>query len=104
MEDADFEDVAGFGAGDGDGAGEDVAAGAALGLRDAGVERGEPVGDFGGLDAFGLEAVGWAAGGGRLHDDRVAGVDGERGLGVRGVVAPGDRGGRGEKGLRGLGG
>jgi hypothetical protein len=38
FEDADFEDVAGFGVGDGDGAGEDVAAGAAVGLRDAGVE------------------------------------------------------------------
>ncbi len=104
FEDVDFEDVAGLGLGYRDGARQDVAAGAAVGLRDSGVEGAEPGGDFGGLDAFGLEAVGRAAGGGRLHDDGVAGVDGEDGLGVRGVVAPGYGGGRGEEGLRGLGG
>ncbi len=92
FEDADFENVAGGGVGDGDGAGEDVAAGTAVGGRDAGVERGEPGGDLVGLDAFRLEALGRAAGGGGLHDDRVAGVDGEDWLRVRGVVAPGDRG------------
>ena len=99
FEDADFEDVAGFGFGDGDGAGEDVAAGAAVGLRDLFVEGVEPGGDVGGGDAFVLEALGRAAGGGGLHDDGVAGVDGEDGLGVRGVVAPGDGGGRGEEGF-----
>ena len=99
FEDADLEDVAGFGFGDGDGAGEDVAAGAAVVLRDFLVEAVEPSGDLGGGDAFVLEALGRAAGGGGLHDDGVAGVDGERGLGVRGVVAPGDGGGRGEEGL-----
>ena len=104
LEDADFEDVAGLGLGDGDGAGEDVAAGAAVGLRDFGVEIAEPGGDFVGVDAFGLEALGWAAGGGGLHDDGVAGVDGEDGLGVGGVVAPGYGGGGGEEGLGGLGG
>jgi len=57
-----------------------------------------------GGDAFGLEALRWAAGGGRLHDDGVAGVDGEDGLGVRGVVAPGYGGGGGEEGVGGLGG
>ena len=99
FEDADLEDVAGFGFGDGDGAGEDVAAGAAVGLRDFFVEGVEPGGDFGGGDAFGLEAFGRAAGGGGLHDDGVAGVDGEDGLGVRGVVAPGDGRGCGEEGF-----
>ncbi len=104
VEDADFEDVAGLGFGDGDGAGEDVAAGAAVCGGDTGVDRGEPGGDVGGGDAFGEEALGWAAGGGGLQDDGVAGVDGEGGLGVGRVVAPGDGGGRGEEGLGGLGG
>ena len=104
FQDADFEDVAGFGFFDGDGAGEDVAAGAAVGLRDSGVEGGEPGGDLvGGGRLRRLEAVGRAAGGGGLHDDGVAGVDGEDGLGVGGVVAPGDGGGGGEEG-GGLGG
>ena len=102
FEDADFEDVAGLGFGDGDGAGEDVAAGAAVGCGDLFVDAAEPIGDLGGGDAFALEAFGWAAGGGGLHDDGVAGVHGERGLGVRGIVAPGDGGGRGEEGLGGL--
>jgi hypothetical protein len=103
VEDADFEDVAGFGFGDGDRPGEDVAAGPAIGLRNTGIKWAEPGGDFGGLDAFGLETLWRAAGGGCLHDDRVTGVHGEDGLGVGGVEAPGDRGGRGEEGLRGLG-
>ena len=103
VEDADFEDVAGLGFGDGDGAGEDVAAGAAIGLRDAGVERAEPGRNLGGFDAFGFEAFGRAAGGGGLHDDGVAGVDGEDGLGVGGVVAPGYGGWGGEEGVGGLG-
>ena len=51
-----------------------------------------------------LEAVGWAAGGEGLHDDGVAGVDGEGGFGAGGVVAPGYGGGRGEEGLGLLGG
>jgi len=55
-----------------------------------------------GVDAFGLEALGWAAGGGRLHDDRVAGVYGEDRLCVRGVVAPGYGRGRGQEGVGGL--
>jgi len=92
-----------LGVGDGDGAGEDVAAGAAVGGGDAGVEGGEPGGDLVGLDAFGLEALRGAAGGGGLHDDRVAGVDGEDWLGVRGVVAPGYGGGGGQEGVGGLG-
>ena len=104
FEDADLEDVAGLSFCDGDGAGKDVAAGAAVGGGDAFVEGVEPGGDLGGLDAFGFEARWGTAGGGGLHDDGVAGVDGERGLGVRGVVAPGDGGGGGEEGLGGLGG
>ncbi len=104
VEDADFEYVAGFGFGDGDGAGEDVASGAAVRLRDAGVERAEPGGDVGRGDAFGEEALGWAAGGGGLEDDGVAGVDGEGGFGVGGVESPGDGGRRCEKGLWGLAG
>src|SRR6185437_11046692 len=99
FEDADLEDVAGFGFSDGDGAGEDMAAGAAVFFGDLFVDGVEPCGDLGGGDALMFEALGRAAGGGGLHDDGVAGVDGEDGLGVRGVEAPGDGGGRGEEGF-----
>ena len=91
------------GFGDGDGAGEDMAAGSALVFRHVGVELAEPGWDFFGFDALRDEALGVAAGGGRLHDDGVAGVDGEDRLGVVGVVAPGDRGWGGEQGLGLLG-
>ena len=104
LEDADFEDVAGLGFGDGDGAGEDVAAGAAVGLagrRCRGCRA--RWGSRSGLTPWDCEALGRAAGGGGLHDDGVAGVDGEDGLGVGGVVAPGDGGGGGEQGVGGLG-
>ncbi len=104
LEDADLEDVAGFGLFDGDGAGEDVAAGAALGGGDFGVDVGYVGGYVGGFDAEGLEALGWAAGGEGLHDDGVAGVDGEGWFGAGGVVSPGYGGGRGEEGLGLLGG
>ncbi len=97
--DADFEDVAGLGFGDGDGAGEDVAAGAALVFGDVRVKLAEPGGDVFGLDALSSEALGITAGGGGLHDDGVAGVDGEDGLGVEVVEAPGDGGWGGEKGF-----
>jgi hypothetical protein len=104
LEDADLEDVAGFGLFDGYGSGEDVAAGAALGGGDFGVDVGYVGGYVGGFDAEGLEALGWAAGGEGLHDDGVAGVDGEGGFGAGGVVSPGYGGGRGEEGLGLLGG
>ena len=100
--DADFEDVAGFGFCDGDGAGEDVAAGAFFGWRGLWCRCRRRRGDVGVGDAEGLEALGWAAGGEGLDFDGVAGVDGEDGFGLRGVVAPGDGGGRGEEGLGGL--
>ncbi len=103
FEDADLEDVAGLGFGDGDGAGENVSSGAAVGFGDVGVKLAEPGGDVFRLDALRGEALGVAAGGGCLHDDGVAGVDGEDGLGGGCVVAPGDGAGRGEEGLRGLG-
>ena len=102
--DADFEDIAGFGLFDGYGAGEDVAAGAALGCGDFGVDVGYVGGDVGLGYAEGFEAVGWAAGGKGLDDDGVAGVDGEDGFGAGGVVAPGYGGGRGEESLGLLGG
>ena len=103
LEDADLEDVAGFGLFDGYGAGEDVAAGAAVGGGDLGVDVGYVGGYVGFGYAEGLEAVGWAAGGEGLHDDGVAGVDGEGGFGAGGVVAPGYGGGGGEEGLGLLG-
>jgi len=54
------------------------------------------------VDAFGEEALGRAAGGGGLHDDRVAGMDREDWLRVRGVVTPGYGGGGGLEGGGGL--
>ena len=93
--DADFEDVAGFGFGDGDRAGEDVAAGALFAGRDFGVDVGDVGGNVGFGYAEGLEALGRAAGGEGLDGDSVAGFDGEDGFGVGGVVAPGYGGGGG---------
>ena len=49
--------------------------------------------------AFGFEAGARAAGGEGLHDNGVAGMDGEDRFGVEVVVAPGDGGGRGEESL-----
>ncbi len=96
FEDLDFEDVAGLGFCDGDGAGEDVAAGALVG--DLGVD-GRGVGrDLLGLDAFSDHALGRAAGGEGLNGDGVTGVHGEDGFALAAVVAPGDGGGRGEQG------
>ena len=101
--DAEFEDVAGFGVGDGDGAGEDVAAGAFVGCGVVGVDVADGVGDVGGGDADGGESLGWATGGEGLDGDGVAGVDGEDGFGGAGVEAPGDGGGGGEEGVGLLG-
>ena len=89
---------------DGYGAGEDVAARAAVGGWDLGVDVAYVGGDVGWLDAEGLEALGWAAGGEGLDDDRVSGVDGEDGFGAGGVVSPGYGGWGGEEGLCLLGG
>ena len=99
--DAHFEDVAGLGLLDGDGAGEDVASGAAVGERDLVIDIADVVGDLGVGDAAGFEAIRRAAGGERLHNDSVSGVDGEDRLGLRPVVAPGD-GGRGREQGSGL--
>ena len=101
--DEDFEDVARFGFGDGDGAGEDVAAGAAVGGRDFVVDCADVVGDVGGGDPAGFEARGLAAGGEGLDGDSVAGVDGEDGFRLGPVVSPGYGGGRGEEGVGLLG-
>jgi hypothetical protein len=96
---ADFEDVAGFGFGDGDGAREDVAAGTSLGGGDFGVDVVDVGGNVGGSDAEGFEALGRAAGGEGLDGDGVAGVDSEGGRGFGGVETPGDGGGSGQEGL-----
>ena len=99
---ADFEDVAGFGFCDGDGAGEDVAAGAFFGGGIVLIDVGDVGGDVGFGYAEGLEALGRAAGGEGLDLDGVAGVDGEDGFGLCGVEAPGYGGGGGEEGLLGV--
>ena len=100
--DAYFEDVAGFGFFDGDGTGEDVAAGAFFGggivLVDVAHVRGNV--SFGYSE--GLEALGRAAGGEGLDFYGVAGVNGEDGFGLCGVVAPCHGGGSGEEGLLGV--
>ena len=101
--DADFEDVTGLGFCDGDGAGENVAAGAALGLGDLVVDVGDVGRDVGVGDAAGFQAGGRAAGGEGLHDDGVARVNAEDGFGLRPVIAPGDSGGSGEQGVGLLG-
>jgi hypothetical protein len=97
--DADFEDVAGFGFGDGYGAGEDVTAGTFFCGGDLGVDVADVLGNVGGFDAQGFEALGRAAGGEGLDGDGVAGVDGEDWLGFGRVVTPGYRGRGGEEGL-----
>jgi len=97
--DTDFEDVAWFSFGDGDGAGEDVAAGAFFAGGVVFVDVGDVGWDVGFGDAEGLEALGGAAGGEGLDGDGVAGVNGEDGSGLGGVEAPGDRGGCGEESL-----
>jgi len=96
---ADFEDVAGFGFGDGDGAGEDMAAGSFLCCGVVFVDVVDVGGDVGFGDAEGFETFRRAAGGEGLDGDGVTGVNGEDGFGLRGVEAPGDRGGGGEEGL-----
>ena len=96
LEDLDFEDVAGFGFCDGDGAGEDVAAGTLVG--DLGVD-GRGVGrDLLGPDAFGDHALGGAAGGERLDRDDIAAMNREDGFALATVVSPGDGGWGGEQG------
>ena len=102
--DADFEDVAGFGFGEGDGAGEDVAAGTFLVGGEVVVDVVDVFGDVGGGDAGGFEAGTGAAGGQGLDGDGVAGVDGEGRLGGGVVVAPDYGLRRGEEGLGLLGG
>ena len=82
-----FEDVAGLGFLDGDGAGEDVAAGTFFGGGDLGVDVVDVRGDVGGGDAEGFEARAGAAGGEGLDGDGVAGLDGENGLRSCGVIA-----------------
>jgi len=100
--DADFEDVAGLGFGNGDGAGQNMTSRATGFLGDLVVHVVEVGWDVFVGDAFGFEAGARAAGGEGLHDNGVAGMDGEDRFGVEVVVAPGDGGGRGEEGLRGL--
>ena len=90
FEDADFEDVAGLGGFDEDGAGEDVAAGAFV--FDLGVDVAEGLLDLLGGDS-GAAQAGGAVGEEGLDFDRVAGGDAEDGLGLGVVVAPGDGGG-----------
>jgi hypothetical protein len=97
---ANFEDIAGCGSVDGDGAGEDVASGALVGGGIVFVDVVDVGGDVGWGDAEGFEALAGAAGGEGLDFDGIAGFDGEGWLGLRGVEAPGDGGGRGEEGLR----
>jgi len=97
--DADFEDVTGFGFGDGDRTGEDVAAGAALCGREFGVDVVDVGGNVFGGDADGFEALARSAGREGLDGDGVAGVDGEDGLCFGGVGAPDDCSGAGEEGL-----
>ena len=75
--DADFEDVAGFGSFDGDGAGEDVASGAFVGGGIVFVDVVNVRGDVGGCDAKGFEALAGAAGGEGLDFYGVSGFDGE---------------------------
>ena len=60
--DAYFQHVAGFGFLNGDGAGEDVASGAAVRERDLVVDVANVVGDLGARDAAGFEAIRGAAG------------------------------------------
>ena len=100
FEDTDFKDIAGFGFGNCDRAGENVATGAAIDLRNLLVEIAEPRRDGGSGNALVDQALRWAAGGRGLHDDRIARVHGERRLCVRGVKAPGDSAGGGEQGVR----
>ena len=99
LEDADLKDVAWFSFSDGNRAGEDVASRAAVSLRDFVIDVCEPGRDVGGGDSLVFEPLRRSAGGGGLHDDDVAGVDGQHWFGVCGVVAPRDRAGRGEKRL-----
>ena len=75
LQDAEFEDVPGFGFFDGDGAGKDVPAGAFVGCRDFCVDVVDVDGDVGGSHAEGFEAGARAAGGEGLDLDRVAGFD-----------------------------
>ena len=70
--DTDFEDVAGFGFSDSDGAGEDMAAGAFVGCGKFGVDVTDVLRDFGGGNAERFEALGRAAGGEGLHADGIA--------------------------------
>ena len=100
--DAEFEDIARLGSIDGDGAGEDVAAGAFFRGGDFGIDIGDVGRDIGFGDAEGLEALGRAAGGEGLDGNGVAGFNGENGFGTGGVVAPGYCRGGGEEGLGGL--
>ncbi len=102
LDDPYLKHIAGFGLGDRDGAGEDVTAGTALVLRHAVIERLQPGGNVGRFHAGGHEALRRPAGGGGLQDDGVARVHGEGGLGVRGIKAPGDRGGCGEQSVGSL--
>ena|SRR5215469_13052986 len=75
LQNLDFEDVAGLGFFNRDGAGEDVAAGTFVGHLF--VDRGGVGRDIFRLDTAGDETVGWAAGREGLHRDGVARVDGE---------------------------
>ena len=100
--DADFEDVAGFGVRDGDGAGEDVASGTLVGGGELVVDVADVLGDFGGWNSGGFEALSRTAGGKSLDDDGVAGVYGEGGFGGSVVVAPDDGLRGGKEGVGGL--
>jgi hypothetical protein len=99
---ADLEDVAGFGFFDGDGAGEDMAAGALFRGGIVFVDVGDVRGDVGCGDAERLEPLWRAAGGEGLDCDGVTGFDGQDGFGLCGIEAPGDGGGSSEEGLGGL--
>ncbi len=89
--DVDFEDVAGFGAFDEDGAGEDVAAGAAGEgfIGDGFGDGAEGLGNLIGGDVEAFEG-GDAGGADGIDGDDIAGFDGEDGFVLRPVIADDD--------------
>ena len=79
LEDLDFEDIAGFGFGDSDGAGKDMTSGTFV--LDLAINVGVIGRNIGGRDALLHQSLGGTAGGEGLNADRVARVDGEHGFG-----------------------
>ena len=89
LDDAHLERVAGLGSLDRDWAGQDMAAGTAVGLRNAVVDRAQALLNVGGRNAGFFEPR-WAVGQQRVNYDRVAGLDVEHRLGGGVIMAPGD--------------